>query len=141
LTWVGYQPKAGGGSRFFVQLNVGAEYEQALDEKNVLHVWIKGVKYGTRNARRRLDTHFFDTPVAMVTSHRVRKRRARRGKPAEPRGIRLDFRFKDPVDAGQAQIALNKEPDGFHYLYLDFAPAKERPDTTNKADGEDDVAP
>jgi len=145
LTWVGFLPRADGSSRVFVQLNREVDYDQALDDKGVLHVTLAGARFGSRNARRRLDTSYFDTPLSVMTSGQVRKARARKGRPGHRAGIEFRFQFKTPADAQQAQISMQKEADGYHYLYLDFGPAKERPERGNgredAVDSGDDVAP
>ncbi|MBT8493673.1 MAG: hypothetical protein KJO07_11485 [Deltaproteobacteria bacterium] len=142
ITWVGFIPKADGSSRFFVQLNQDAEYEQRLDDKGVLHLTVAGGRFAKRNTRRRLDTRFFDTAVATVRSKRARRRRARKGRPAQKSGVVLSFRFKTADDAQQAQASMSKAEDGYTYLYLDFSPAKERADDSGdsgEAEADDDL--
>ena len=146
VTWVGFQARADGTSRVFMQLNREVEYEQTLDDKGALHVTVVGARFGSRNARRRIDTTFFDSAMASMSSRRARRSRARKGRAAQKAGLRFSVRFKTPADAQQAQISLQKESDGYHYLYLDFTPAKERPDTSAGADESrpttgDDIAP
>jgi len=145
VTWVGFLPRADGTSRVFMQLNRDVEYEQSLDDKGVLHVTLVGARFGSRNARRRLDTSFFDTSLSVMTSNRSRKVRARKGRAGQKAGIEFRFQFKTPADAQQAQVSLQKEADGYQYLYLDFGPAKERPERGSSSDDAvesgDDVAP
>lgn len=127
VSWVGFQPRAGGSSRVFFQLNREATYTQMVD-KNVLVVTIEGARYGSRNSRRKIETRFFDTAIHRITTKRVRSRRARKGKPARKGGIAFYIHFKNPVDAKQASAELKKsDSDGYYYLNLDFGPGTALP--------------
>lgn len=126
VSWVGFQPRSGSGSRVFVQLNRDAVYTQRV-EKSVLIVTVEGARLGSRNARRRIDTRFFDTPIMMISSKRVRRRRARKDRPAQKAGVAFYIQFKNPADAAQAQASLGKLEDGYYYLNLDFGPATALP--------------
>ena len=122
VTWIGFQPRTDGAARLFVQLTGEPSYSQALQD-GALVVKIEGVRLHTSSVGRRLDTRFFDTALAQVTTRRVHKRRARKDRPAQTRGVELRIEFKNPADAREAEAALRTEEDGFHYLYLDFDPA------------------
>lgn len=122
VTWVGFQPQSDGSARLFVQLTGEPSYSQALQD-GVLVVKVEGVRLHTSSVGRRLDTRFFDTALAQVTTRRVHKRKARKDQPARTAGVELRVEFKNAGDAREAQAALRTEEDGYHYLYLDFGPA------------------
>ncbi len=122
VSWVGFQPRPGGASRVFIQLNREAVYTQRVD-KNVLVVTVEGARHGSRNARRRIETRYFDTSIMLISSKRVRRRRAHKGRPAQSGGVAFYIQFKNPSDARQAQARLGKLEDGYYYLNLDFGPA------------------
>jgi hypothetical protein len=134
LYWLGFQSQADGSARIFAQLTRDAEYSQRL-EGNVLVVHIAGVRHLSRNTIRRIDTRFFASAVQEVKSKRVRRRRARKGKPARKAGIEIYVTFKNPVDAREASASLQKEKDEFYYLYLDFSPATALPEEADKKSG------
>ena len=119
LSWVGFQPKDDGAVRIFVQLSNEVPFDQAV-RNGVLYIKLQGAKYRNRNARRRLDTRFSDTSISRVTTRYVRKRRARKGRPAQSAGVEIRIQFKKPDDAREARTELVAEKDGYTYLFLDF---------------------
>ena len=140
MTWLGFQPKGDGTARLFVQLTSEVSFEQEVRDGS-LYVKLDGVKYGDRNARRRLDTRFFATTLRLVTSRAVGKRRARKGKPAQTMGIELRIQFKNASDTRQARAELVEEKDGYHYLFLDFNESSGGDATTSDKLRADDVEP
>lgn len=122
LTWVGFQIKDDGTSTLFVQLTSEVPFTQEV-AGNKLVIRLEGARYANRNARRRLDTRFFETAVQQVTSRAVPKRRARGDQPARPAGVELTISFKNPEDAREARAELRQEQDGYQYLYLSFGAA------------------
>jgi hypothetical protein len=131
---LGFQSKGGGSSRLFAQLSRDVSFEQWV-EKNVLYVVIEGLYHRNRNARRRLDVRYFDTSLMMITNKRASAARAKGDRPAHKRGIRLQIQFKNPNDARSAQASVQKEADGFYYLYLDFGPGTDTGDDDDDDDG------
>jgi hypothetical protein len=120
ISWVGFQPRGGGASRVFFQLNREAQFTQQV-EKNVLVVTIEGARYGSRNARRKVVTRYFETAIDRIDTKRVRSRRARKDRPARKGGIAFFIHFKNPADARQASADQKKsDKDGYYYLNLDF---------------------
>jgi hypothetical protein len=119
LTWVGFQPKDDGTSTLFLQLSSEVPYRQEL-RGNELVLKLEGARYANANARRRLDTRFFEGALQQITSRAVSKRRARRDQPERTAGIELTIAFKNPEDAREASAEMRQEEDGFHYLYLRF---------------------
>ncbi|GAB4536624.1 MAG: hypothetical protein Tsb0020_51390 [Haliangiales bacterium] len=122
VTWIGHQPRSGGGSRLFVQLTSEVAYDQEV-RGDVLVVKLEGARYGRRSVGRRLDMRFFDSVLAQVSTKRVGKRRARGDRGPQSAGVELRIEFKDGEDARAAAASLRAEPDGYHYLYLDFEAA------------------
>ncbi len=127
MYWLGFQAKNDGSARVFAQLTRDAEYSQRMDG-NVLVIHVAGVRHLSRNTIRRIDTRFFASAIQEIKSKRVRRRRARKGKPARKAGIEIHVTFKNPVDAREATASLQKEKDEFYYLYLDFSPATALPE-------------
>lgn len=122
ITWLGFQPRADGSARLFIQLTSEASYTQEVKD-GVLVIKLEGVRFQRTRRGRRLDTRYFDTALAQVTSRRVHKRRARRSSPAQTAGVELRIEFKNPPDVREAQATMQAEEDGYHYLYLDFGPS------------------
>ena len=132
LYWVGFVPRQG---KFFFQLTHEPTYTQTVHESS-LYVTLEGVRYGYRNSRRRLDTRFFTTAVRLMTSRRVRGKRASRGRPKQPSGIRLKFQFKNPEEAKQAVVSVQQQ-DGYYFLSLGFDQARV-PEAAPEADDSSD---
>jgi hypothetical protein len=122
LTWVGFQIKDDGTSALFVQLTSEVPFTQEVAGGKLV-VRLEGARYANRNARRRLDTRFFETALQQVTSRAVSKRRARGDQPVRPAGVELTIAFKNPEDAREARAEVRQEQDGYHYLYLSFGAA------------------
>jgi hypothetical protein len=76
VSWIGFQEKTAGASRVFVQMCGELPHSQEV-VGNKLVVTLEGAKYLTRNARRRLDTRYFDTAIRQVSSKSQARRRAR----------------------------------------------------------------
>lgn len=122
VTWVGFQPKDDGTATLFLQMSSELPYSQRV-ENGKLVVKLEGARFANANARRRLDTRFFESAVQQVTSKAVSKRRARRDQPERTAGVELTISFKNPEDAREASAEMRQEADGFHYLYLQFGAA------------------
>lgn len=121
VTWVGFQPQSGGSSRVFIQLTTEVEYSQVVVGDH-LEVYLHGARLANANARRRLDTTQFGTAISEVKAQRVARRRAKNDQPARPAGVEVEVRFKGAGAARQGTASLNKEQDGYYYLFLDFDP-------------------
>jgi hypothetical protein len=117
--WVGFQRREDGGARIFVQLGTGVDYTQWLEGK-VLFVLLNGARIANANARRPLDTRFFETAVASVRARRVSARKAKGSRPAHRAGVLLEIRFRNAADASEASAIMNSSSDGYTYLNLDF---------------------
>jgi hypothetical protein len=107
VTWPGFQPRADGASRFFVQLTSQVTYE-ARAENGRFVVVLRGVRIPDRQTRRELDTRFFQTPV-------TRARLERRGR----RDIAFVFDLRAAVTP---MVSLDVGADGYAFLFVEFAP-------------------
>ncbi|HUQ04301.1 MAG TPA: hypothetical protein VM261_17500 [Kofleriaceae bacterium] len=111
LNWVGFAPKDGGGSELFFQAVDDFTVSQRM-EGSTLVVTLAGLSKQARNTKRPLDTRFFDTAVARVTTKVGRRKK----------GIEVRVAFKDPKDAREGSVRTDKGADGMFYAYLSFAP-------------------
>jgi hypothetical protein len=107
IFWVGFQPKEDRSARVFLQTSEPMQYSQVL-RGGTLVVHVAGARLANANARRRIDSRFFDTAVAGID--------AGRGKG----GVEVRITFKKAAEAREARAAVTKEADGYNYLYLDF---------------------
>lgn len=129
LSWIGFQPKDG-GAEVFLQSPSKLEVEQRL-EGSTLVVYLPGLTRLVANARRPIDTRFFDNPLARITAKAVR----RKGK----RGVEVRIWFKNPKQAKQGALRLATEADGLFYAYLAFPEGAEEEavkETEAEADSE-----
>lgn len=115
LTWVGFEAKDGGAQVFF-QSVAPFQVQQHL-EGGVLVVHLSLTRLGP-NAWRRLDTRFFDNPLAEIVARRVGATRATKARPARGAGIAVRITFKSPRDAREGALRTAKEADGRFYAYL-----------------------
>lgn len=107
VTWPGFQPLPGGGSRFFVQKTDPVRPEVRLEQGRVVLLF-RNTQVHLSNSTRWLETRFFDTPV-------VRARLERRG-----RDMAFVLYLRAPAEPS---VSMEPSPDGtFHYVYVDFPP-------------------
>ena len=118
LTWVGFQLQEGGGSRVFIQLDRDVTHHESL-KNGVLVVTLEKARYANSNARRFLDTRFFETPVERITTQPIR--RGRKGSRAG--GIEIAIRFKNPADARDLAPQKSIGKDGMVYIVFELGPA------------------
>jgi hypothetical protein len=111
LNWLGFTPKEGGASELFFQAVDPFTVSQRM-EGNTLVVTLEGLTRQARNTRRPLDTRFFDTAIARVTTKRARRKK----------GIEVRITFKDAKDAREGSLRSDKGSDGMSYAYLSFGP-------------------
>ena len=105
VTWPGFQPRADGASRFFVQLTSRVTYE-ARAERGRFVVTLRGVRIPDRQTGRALDTRFFETPV---TGARLERRG--RNDAAFVFDLRADV---TPV------VSLEVGADGYAFVFVEF---------------------
>jgi hypothetical protein len=116
VTWVGFQPQEGGSSRVFIQLDRDVSHHQSL-RGGALVIALDGARYANANARRFLDTRFFETSVERITTQPVRRRKGSRGS-----GVEITIRFKNPADAQSAEPQKSIGKDGMVYLMVELGP-------------------
>jgi hypothetical protein len=116
VTWLGFQPQAGGAARVFVQLDRAVPHEQEV-RGGELVIALGGARAASSNTVRFLDTRFFETPVERVAIERGR----RAGGRGRAGGLELVIRFKDPAEARAAAVDMAAARDGFTYLTVDVA--------------------
>ncbi|MDQ3370603.1 MAG: hypothetical protein M3680_34730 [Myxococcota bacterium] len=109
LTWVGFEAKDG-GAQLFLQSVAPFEVSQRV-EGGTLVVSLSLTKLAA-NTWRKVDTRFFDNPLAGV----IAKAGGRK------RGVQVRITFKNPKDAREAALRMATEPDGMAYAYLTFPP-------------------
>ncbi len=126
--WVGFEPRAGGTTRVFVQLGTDVEAQQWV-EGNSLVVHLPKIRIGNRTVARFLDTRYFDTAIRTIRIKNARPRRPNKAHPGHGKGLQLRFDFKNPADVGQASSSVQTEADGYRYLYLDFVAGTDLPDS------------
>ncbi len=108
VTWPGFQmmPEEIGGSRVFVQTSVEVAPELKREGDNWV-VLLSGVGLPPGNARRPLDTHYFNTPVRSV-------RTVARGSAV---GVVLEMRAKlKPI------LRTERAQNGYFFTYIEFPP-------------------
>lgn len=106
VTWPGFQMVPGGGSRVFLQTTIEVTPELKRDGDN-WQVVLSGVALPAGNARRPLDTQYFNTPVRSV-------RTASRGDAVV---VTLLMRAKlQPI------MRTERVPSGYYFTYLEFPP-------------------
>lgn len=104
VTWPGFQMLPDGGSRVFVQTSIAVTPELKGDGRE-LDVLLRSVSLPRGNARRPLDTSFFNTPVKTV-----------RAKPRKG-GVVVEIELKTKVSPS---VRTEKAPTGYYFVYLDF---------------------
>ncbi len=105
VTWPGFQMLPDGGSRVFVQTSTEVTPELKREGLDGWALTLPGVKLPEGNARRPLDTHFFNTPVKTVKA-------LHRGKGV---AVLLDMRAKL-----QPSLRTERAANGYFFVYLDF---------------------
>jgi hypothetical protein len=110
LTWPGFRPLPGGGSRFFLQMTEAVQPEVSVQSDRV-ELRFPRARVHLRNSRRWLETRFLNTPV-------LRARLERRG-----RDLVFVMRLREAAvpDVGPPTPAPN---GAFHYLFVDFPPGE-----------------
>jgi len=126
LGWIGFSAKAGAGEVFFQAAQPFTVGQRV--EGGALVVSLDGLTKLGRNTRRPLDTRFFDSPIARISTRTVR---ATRGKQAHRAGVEVRVAFKQAGALGEAQVRTAQEPDGLYYAYLTFAATSSAPPSTS----------
>ena len=104
LSWVGFQPMPGGGSRFFLQLSREVPYQgQSSDGR--FEILLPNTRVHLRNTLRPLETRFFDTPV-------LRADAVRRG-----RDMVVVFELRAEV---APRLSSAEGQSGYRFIYVDW---------------------
>jgi colicin import membrane protein len=109
LRWLGFEARGETGLVFAVTPKA-CKVSQRI-EGSTLVVVLEGVRAGVANTRRPIDTHFFATPVARISSGARSKR-----------GVELRIELKPGQTPHEAAVRTAVEPDGGFYVYVDVAP-------------------
>jgi hypothetical protein len=104
ITWPGFQMRADGGSRFFLQVSHPPQTELVRTEGRV-ELLVRGTSTHVRNTRRPLETRFFNTPV---TRARIERR---------SRDLAFVFDLRADVTPTVSQQA---GANGYHFVIVDF---------------------
>jgi hypothetical protein len=107
LSWIGFETK-GGGAEVFLQSVAPFEVSQRVEGGAVV-VTLGGISRLGHNTWRPIDTRFFETPIARITTKR------------KGRVIEVRIAFKKGKRATQAAVRTATEADGMYYAYLSFA--------------------
>jgi hypothetical protein len=93
MTWVGFQ-QTREASRVFVKTNAPVKYRVVEEGDNLVVLELENAKIPTRNNRRFLDTHFFDTAVTLITPREIE---------GVSRNVRIEIQLRNrvPYSAGQ----------------------------------------
>ncbi len=104
LSWVGFQPRPDGGSRFFLQLSRDVPY-QGQSSAGRFEVVLPNTRVHLRNTLRPLETRFFDTPVLRADAQR-------RGK-----AMVVVFKLRAEV---APRLSAGDGENGYRFVYVDW---------------------
>lgn len=121
LLWMGFTAKEGGSSELFFRAVEPFGVHQRVEGKTLIVV-LEGLRSQARNTRRPLDTRFFESSIARVTTRRVGAKRARKGAAGHPAGIEVRITFKDARDVREGTFRTDTGADKMFYAYLGFGP-------------------
>lgn len=131
VTWIGFQPQEGGSSRVFIQLDRDVTHHASV-KNGALIITLEKARYANTNARRFLDTRFFETAVERITTQPARRRRGSRAS-----GIEIAIRFKNPAEARELAPSKSIGKDGMVYLMVEVGPGGAAPEAAASAGGDD----
>jgi hypothetical protein len=105
LTWIGFEAKEGGGQLFFQSV---APFELTQKVSGGQLVVTLSLTKLHANTWRKIDTRFFDNPLAGVIARK------------KGRGIEVKVNFKNAKDVQNGTVRTATEADGMFYTYLSF---------------------
>lgn len=117
LTWIGFTAKDAGAEVFFQSVAPFEVTQRVEGTYLVVHLSLPRLGH---NTWRRIDTRFFDNPLASIVARAVGAVRATKAHPARAAGIEARIAFKDAKDAREAAVRTATEADGMYYAYLTF---------------------
>ena len=109
LTWIGFEAKDGGAQLFFQSV---APFQVSQKVSGGTVVATLDLTKLASNTWRKVDTRFFDNPLAGVIAKATRGRKGR--------GIEVRITFKNAKDAREGAVRTATEADGMYYAYLSF---------------------
>ncbi len=121
LGWVGFKVDDGAAVVFF-QAAQPFQVSQRVEGGAVV-VTLDGLAKLARNARRPLDTRYFDAPIDRVSAKAVKAVRGRKGKPGHGAGVEVRIAFRAGAAVSEGVVRTATEADGLFYAYLTFAAA------------------
>jgi hypothetical protein len=104
LSWIGYQPRADGGSRFFLQLSHEVPY-RGQSSPGRFELVLPNTRVHLRNTLRPLETRFFDTPVLRADAKR--------------RGHDMVVVFTLRADVTPS-LSAGEAQNGYRFVYVDW---------------------
>ncbi len=104
VTWPGFQPRADGASRFFVQTTAAVEFTTQVEGNRVVVV-LRNTRVADRQSRRPLITTFFNTPVRRAYLETRR------------RDLALVLEMRANV---QPVVSVEPGEGGYFFLYVSF---------------------
>lgn len=124
LGWIGFEAKDGGAQLFLQSPGPFQVTQRVQGQALIVHLSL--TRLGP-NTWRKVDTRFFDNPLASIVARAVGARRATKTTPAHGRGIDVRITFKNPKDVREAAVRSATEADGMHYVYLSFPEGTSEP--------------
>jgi hypothetical protein len=109
LTWIGFEAKDGGAQLFFQSVGAFQVTQKVVGSTVVATLDLTKL---ASNTWRKIDTRFFDNPLAGVVAKAMRGRKGR--------GIEVRISFKNAKDAREGSLRTATEADGMYYAYLSF---------------------
>ncbi|MBA3499837.1 MAG: hypothetical protein M4D80_04270 [Myxococcota bacterium] len=109
LAWIGFEAKDGGAQLFFQSVGAFQVSQKVVGSTVVATLDLTKL---ASNTWRKIDTRFFDNPLAGVVAKALRGRKGR--------GIEVRISFKNPKDAREGSLRTATEADGMYYAYLSF---------------------
>ena len=124
LTWIGFTAKDGGAEVFFQSVGPFEVTQRVEGQSLIVHLSLLRLGH---NTWRRIDTRFFDNPLASIVARAVGAARATKARPARTAGIEARIAFKNAKDVREAAVRTATEADGMYYAYLSFPEATGAP--------------
>jgi hypothetical protein len=105
LTWIGFEAKDGGAQLFFQSVSPFELSQKVSGGQLVVTLNLTRL---AANTWRKIDTRFFDNPLAGATARK------------KGRGIEVKIAFKNAKDLRDGTVRTATEADGMYYAYLTF---------------------
>lgn len=133
LTWIGFEAKNGGAQLFFQSVGPFEVSQRVEGATLIVHLSLRRLGH---NTWRRIDTRFFDNPLAYVKARQVGAVRTTKRRQGHKAGIDVRVTFKNAADAREGTVRpATKDADGMYYAYVTFpegTPASLKSDSTDE---------